>query len=165
MTADTTTDIHTDVPTPETPTDVDTVMADILEEAVPTLDGSIPTDTTDELQKLKDTLARAQADYANLVMRNERDKSEMIGYISRKIFTPLLTQIDHLERAVALKSTIEGDTFVDGIRTILSSLQKYLETQGVVPMVSVGEQVDPTRHDVMTQTPGADGVIVSEFEK
>lgn len=31
--------------------------------------------------------------------------------------------------------------------------------------VSIGEEVNPDRHDVMTQAPGPEGKIVQEFEK
>lgn len=44
-------------------------------------------------------------------------------------------------------------------------MQKYLESQGVKSFNSVGEEVNPDRHDVMTQAPGPEGKIVQEFEK
>lgn len=119
----------------------------------------------DEIQRLRDALARSQADYQNLLMRVDRDKVEMISFLSAKIILPLLKEVDNLERAVKLKEWVEGDGFVDGVRTVLSGMQKYLEAQGVKPFGSVGEEVNPDRHDVMTQAPGPDGKIVQEFEK
>jgi molecular chaperone GrpE (heat shock protein) len=44
-------------------------------------------------------------------------------------------------------------------------LVRYLESQGVTPFISVGQEVDPDRHDVLSQADGEDGKIVSEFEK
>jgi molecular chaperone GrpE len=44
-------------------------------------------------------------------------------------------------------------------------MQKYLESQGVKSFSSIGEEVNPDRHDVMTQAPGPEGKIVTEFEK
>ena len=98
-------------------------------------------------------------------MRVERDKVDMAFFLSAKMLTPLLTQIDNLERAVKLKEGVEGDTFVDGIRSVLSGFEKFLESQGVTSFVSIGQEVDPDRHDVMTEMPGEAGKIVSEFEK
>lgn len=121
--------------------------------------------TQDELKRLQEALARSQADYQNLLMRVERDKSEMVHFLSAKIILPLLSQVDNLERAVALKSGIEGDGFVDGIRSVLSGFEKYLESQGVKSFISLGEEVDANRHDVMTQMPGEAGKILQEFEK
>jgi molecular chaperone GrpE (heat shock protein) len=55
------------------------------------------------ITELQSALARAQADYQNLLMRVERDKTDMAHFLTAKILLPLLTQIDNLERAVKLK--------------------------------------------------------------
>lgn len=86
-------------------------------------------DLSEQVAVLHAALARSQADYQNLLMRVERDKVDMAFFLSAKMLTPLLTQIDNLERAVKLKESIEGDTFVDGIRSVLSGFQKFLESQ------------------------------------
>lgn len=128
--------------------------------------GQGPTsDDTEEVKNLKNSLIRTQADYQNLLMRIERDRSDMIHFLSSKILLPLLSQVDTLERAVKLKVWVEGDTFVDGIRSMLAGFQKYLESQWVTPFDSLGEEVDPDRHDVMTEMPGEAGKIIQEFEK
>ncbi len=119
----------------------------------------------DEITRLRDSLARSQADYQNLLMRNDRDKMEVVSFLSGKILLPLLTQVDNLERAVKLKEWVEGDSFVDWVRSMLVSMERYLESQGVKYFVSLWEEVDPTKHDVMTQAPGEEGKIITEFEK
>lgn len=48
---------------------------------------------------------------------------------------------------------------------MLAGFARFLESQGVTPFVSVGQEVDPDRHDVMTEMPGESGKIVQEFEK
>ena len=129
------------------------------------IDKEAPIDTNEQIANLNASLARSQADYQNLLMRMERDKADMAFFLSAKMLMPLLTQIDNLERAIKLKEWTEGDNFVDGIRSVFSGFQKFLESQGVVPFISIGEEVDPDRHDVMTEMPGEAGKIVSEFEK
>lgn len=119
----------------------------------------------DQLNQLQSSLARSQADYQNLLMRVERDKADMAFFLSSKMLTPLLTQVDNLERAIKLKEWVDGDTFVDGIRSVYAGFQKFLESQGVISFESIGQEVDPDRHDVMTEMPGEAGKIVSEFEK
>jgi molecular chaperone GrpE len=42
---------------------------------------------------------------------------------------------------------------------------KFLESQGVRAFESIGLEVDPDRHDVMTEMPGESGKIVQELEK
>ncbi len=145
------------------PANIEDALEAIIEEETPS--GAGISDTSDEIKRLQESLARSQADYQNLLMRIDRDKAEMISYLSGKILIPLLTQVDNLERAVKLKEGIEGDSFVDGIRSMLASMEKYLESQGVLAFVSLGQEVDPTKHDVMTQAPGEEGKIVTEFEK
>ena len=149
----------TDIPESTLDTELDT----LVEEAA--LIEPTETSPTDELTQLRSALARSQADYANLLMRVDRDKADMAFFLSSKMLTPLLTQIDNLERAVALKTGIEGDTFVDGIRSVLAGFARFLESQGVTAFVSIGQEVDPDRHDVMTEMPGELGKIVQEFEK
>ena len=46
------------------------------------------------------------------------------------------------------------------MRTVLAGMQKYLESQGVKSFSSIGEEVNPDRHDVMTQAPGSLTYIV-----
>jgi len=120
---------------------------------------------TGKIEELTAALARSQADYQNLVMRHERDQIEMMHYLSAKILTPLLVQMDHMERAIKIKDGTTGDAFVDGVRNVYDGLQKYLESQGVRSFDSIGSEVDPDRHDVLSQGPGEEGVIVAEFEK
>ncbi len=124
-------------------------------------------DSTDaeKITNLQAALARAQADYQNLLMRGERDKADMVHFLSAKMLLPLLTQVDNLERAVKLKSDVEWDGFVDGVRSVLAGFEKYLESQGVKAFDSIGQEVDPDRHDVMTEMAGEAGKIVQEFEK
>lgn len=118
-----------------------------------------------EVSRLKEALARSQADYQNLQARMERDRADMVRYSSTKVILPLLTIVDNLERAIALKSEVTGDGFVDGVRSIGAAMQKFLESQGVTSFDSVGNSVDPDRHEVMTQMDGPEGQIVQEFER
>lgn len=60
-------------------------------------------DVIEQIASLKASLARSQADYQNLLMRVERDKSDMAFFLSAKMLMPLLTQVDNLERAIKLK--------------------------------------------------------------
>lgn len=124
-----------------------------------------PASENNEIATLRDQLARAQADYQNLKMRGERDRADMVHFLTEKLLSPLLTQIDNLDRAVKIKDGVTDDAFVDGVRAVQSGLQKYLENQGVKAFDSVGKEVDPDKHEVLSQTPGKEGIIVTEFEK
>lgn len=157
------------------PQEEEVLQSSVLEDIEQTIDDQsqdIPhaswtgqwTQNTD-IQKLQDALTRAQADYQNLLMRMDRDKADMVHFLSAKILLPLLTQVDNLERAVKLKAWVEGDGFIDGIRSVQSGLEKFLEVQWVIAFDSIGHEVDPDRHEVMTEMAGESGKIVQEFEK
>ena len=87
--------------TPQDPQNTDPV--ENIEEVLEAIITEDPPNTEDEIVRLRESLARSQADYQNLLMRVDRDKAEMISFLSGKILVPLLMQVDNLERAVKLK--------------------------------------------------------------
>ena len=74
----------------------------------------------EELEKLRGALSRAQADYANLLKRVERDKTDMTSFITSAIIKKFLPTVDNLERAL---SNVPGDIaeqkWTEGIRATL----------------------------------------------
>ena len=147
------------------PIQLDDSQSDEILEEILNPEKDTPEASSDEITRLQESLARSQADYQNLLMRVERDKSDMAFFLASKLLLPLLSQVDNLERAVKLKEGIEWDTFVDGVRSVLSGFNKYLESQWVIAFDSLGQEVDPDRHDVMTEMPGEAGKILQEFER
>lgn len=120
----------------------------------------------EELEKLKWALSRAQADYANLLKRVDRDRVDMTAFITASVVKKMLPTVDNLERALlSVPEDIASHAWTDGIRATLQSLLKQLETLGVQPFVSIDQAVDTERHEVMSQMPGKSGMIISEFEK
>lgn len=119
-----------------------------------------------EIGKLKDTLARSQADYKNLVARTERERLEMADYVTEKLVTKLLPSVDNLERLVSGTSESErSGALYDGVRSTLSGIVRTLESVGVTSFESVGKPLDPAFHEAVAQVPGEEGVVMNEFEK
>ncbi|MDA9129335.1 nucleotide exchange factor GrpE [Candidatus Gracilibacteria bacterium] len=119
-----------------------------------------------QIGKLKDALARSQADFVNFQKRTERDKSDMVFFLKLDIFKKILPRLDDLERII--ENTPEGmkdGALFEGVIALQKTLLKDLESLGVTSFVSVGELVDPEKHEVMTQVPGTEGEIINEFEK
>lgn len=120
----------------------------------------------EELEKLRGSLGRAQADYANLLKRVERDKADMTAFITANVVKKFLPTVDNLERALASVPTdIAEQKWTEGIRATLQGLSKQLESMGVKPFESIGQEVDSDRHEVMSQVSGKEGIILTEFEK
>lgn len=120
-----------------------------------------------QLTQLKEALAKSQADYENFKKRTARDKEDMVFFLKSKIILPILKRVDDLERMI--KNTPEEQatgSLYDGILAVEKALKKDLWDLWVQAFISVGNEVDPHKHDVMTQVPGqAEWIIFDEFEK
>lgn len=107
-----------------------------------------------EIAKLKETVARSQADYKNLLSRTERERHEMADFVTEKLVLKLLPSIDNLERL--LSGTPESEAtgaFYDGVKSTFLGLVKTLESIGVSAFGSVGEALDPAFHEAIARVP------------
>ncbi|NVP17354.1 nucleotide exchange factor GrpE [Candidatus Gracilibacteria bacterium] len=117
--------------------------------------------------KCRDMLAKVSADFDNYKKRVERDKLDMIFFLKNDILKKILPRVDDLDRII--KNTTEdlkNNALYEGVVSIQSKLLSDLEKMGVRPFDSIGQSVDPNKHDVMTAVPGKEtGIIFDEFEK
>lgn len=124
-------------------------------------------DENTEIQKLKDQLLKTQADYQNFKMRSERDRSEMVFFLKWDIFKKILPRLDDLERII--KNTPDPEhtwAVYEWVLLMQKALLKDLENMWVKSFESIGQEVNPDLHEVMTQVSSeTPGVIVDEFEK
>ena len=56
---------------------------------------------SNEIQKLKEALARATADYQNLIKRSQAERSEMAEYFTENFAKKILPTLDNLDRVVS----------------------------------------------------------------
>lgn len=120
----------------------------------------------EEINRLKDLLARQQADNENFKKRVERDKQDMLFFLKSDIFKKILPRVDDMERILTnTPKDLQDNALFDWLQTTYKSLIKDLEKMSVKAFNSKGESVDPDKHDVMTQVPWEEGVIIDEFEK
>jgi molecular chaperone GrpE len=79
---------------------------------------------------------------------------------------------DHLDRALAavgddLRADKTASQFLAGIESTARELESVLTRNGVTRVKSVGEPLDPHRHQAMLEVPTADaepGTIVEEMQ-
>jgi len=119
-----------------------------------------------EIGKLKDMLARSAADLENFKKRTERDKVDMMFFLKSDIFWKILPRLDDLDRMI--KNTPEDMqkwALYEWVVTLQKQLLKDLNKLWVQSFESLWQEVDPDRHEVMTQVPGKEGEIIDEFEK
>ncbi len=122
-----------------------------------------------QIVSLKDQLLRKAAEFDNYKRRTEQNTISFAKYASENIIVELLPIIDDLSRSLKSgKNQLENDPFYKGVELIFSKFNKFLESQGVKAMESVGKEFNVDYHDVMMQIPRTDvapHVIVEEIEK
>ena len=118
------------------------------------------------IAKLQDMLARSQADFDNFKKRTERDREDMVFFLKLDIFKKILPRLDDLERMIHNTPETERTwALYEWILSMQKALGKDLEKLGVKAFESKWQTLDPDRHEVMTQIPGEEWVILDEFEK
>jgi len=109
----------------------------------------------EEARKNYDLFLRERADLENFKKRMQREKTEALRYASEPLIRELLPVVDNLERAVEHAGG-NGQSVVDGIRLVLSSLHEIMERHGVKRIEAVGRSFDPAVHEAMAQVESAE---------
>ena len=89
----------------------------------------------------------------------------MVFFLKLDIFKSILPRIDDLERII--KNTpeeMQNWAVYEWVVTLQKTLLKDLDKLWVVAFNSVGDEVNPDKHEVMTQVPWEEGKIIDEFE-
>ena len=133
-------------------------------------------DRVAELEKLLEE-ANAKALYAaaeaqNTRRRLEADKEQASSYAAAQFARDMLAIKDHLERALAaVNDELRGDKtasqFLAGIEATARELESVFARHGISRIKSVGEALDPHRHQAMIEIPtddAAPGTIVDEMQ-
>ena len=127
-------------------------------------------DERDErIEELSDKLLRQMAEFDNFRKRTEKEKSAMYEIGAKDIVEKLLPVVDNFERGfMTVAEEDREDAFVTGMEMVYKQLMTMLETVGVKPIESVGQEFNPDLHNavmhVEDETVG-DNIIVEEFQK
>ena len=120
-------------------------------------DKQISTTSSDEIAKIQseldeitDKFVRAQADFANIKKRLERENSENLEYANMKFAKDLLPILDALEIAATIdigESEI-ANKVEEGIKNCVNMFLKTFENYGIMAIKNDGE-ADPNFHQVI----------------
>lgn len=120
----------------------------------------------EELNNSKDSLARAQADYQNLLRRVERDKQDMWAYLTSNIILKILPFVDNLERIINhTPEDLLNNSVFEWVKSTYSWIIKTLENLWIQSFESIWNEADVEFHEIMSQWPWAEWIIIQEFEK
>ena len=133
-------------------------------------------DRVTELEKQLDD-ANSKALYAaaeiqNVRRRMEREISDARDYASAGFARDMLAIKDHLDRALAvvgddLRADKTASQFLTGIESTARELESVFQRHGIQRVKSIGEPLDPHRHQAMMEIPteGAEpGTVVEEMQ-
>lgn len=114
----------------------------------------------------------AAAEAQNVRRRMEREISDARDYASAGFARDMLAIKDHLDRALAvvgddLRADKTASQFLAGIESTARELEAVFQRHGIERVKSIGEPLDPHRHQAMMEIPTDDaepGTVVEEMQ-
>ncbi len=116
----------------------------------------------------KDQWLRSVAEFKNYKRRTETERAEMIKKAGSGVLLKLLPIVDDFERAAgSVPEEIASHSWWSGTQLIGQKLRTLLESEGVTPIESVGEEFDPNVHEAVMyeEAEGQDNKVTAELQK
>ena len=125
-----------------------------------------------QLEELKSKALYAAAETQNVRRRLETEKEQASSYAAAGFARDMLAIKDHLDRALAavseeLRADKTAAQFLAGIEATSRELEAVFQRNGVTRIESIGETLDPHRHQAMVELPSEDaepGTIIEEMQ-
>jgi molecular chaperone GrpE len=120
-----------------------------------------------ELDDLRQTLLRRQADFENYRKRIEKERTEDSRRATARLIEGLIPVIDGFEHALAAHREKEYEVYRRGFELIYRQLIDNLAKLGVERIDPLGKPFDPHLHQAMDRletTDHEDGTIVQVFQ-
>jgi molecular chaperone GrpE len=125
-----------------------------------------------QLQEARSNALYAAAETQNVRRRLEQELQQATSYAAAGFARDMLTIKDHLDRALAavgpeLRADKTASQFLAGIEATARELEAVFARHGIQRVKSVGEELDPHRHQAMMEIPTGDadpGTIVEEMQ-
>lgn len=129
-------------------------------------DASVAKLATD-LEDLRQTLLRRQADFDNYKKRIERERSEDAKRTTARLIEALIPVIDGFEQALAAHREAEYESYRRGFELIYKQLLANIGKLGAERIDPTGKPFDPNLHQAMDRaetTEHEDGTVVQTFQ-
>ena len=124
-----------------------------------------------QLEEAKSKALYATADTQNVRRRLEQELQQATSYAAAGFARDMLAIKDHLDRALAavsdeLRADKTASQFLAGIEATSRELEAVFQRHGVTRIKSVGEPLDPHRHQAMMEMPSNEepGTIIEEMQ-
>ena len=124
-----------------------------------------------QLEEAQSKALYAAAETQNVRRRLEQELQQSTSYAAAGFARDMLAIKDHLDRALAavgdeLRADKTASNFLAGIEATSRELDAVLQRNGVTRIKTVGEALDPHRHQAMIEMPSDQepGTIVEEMQ-
>jgi molecular chaperone GrpE len=120
-----------------------------------------------DLQDLRQTLLRRQADFDNYRKRIERERAEDSKRYTARAIEALIPIVDSFEHALAAHREAAYENYRKGFELIYKQLLDNLAKLGVERVEPVGQPFDPHFHQAVDRTEtdeAKDGTILQVFQ-
>lgn len=118
-----------------------------------------------KIEELKDQLARAMADLQNFRRRSEEEKASFVKWANAELLKNILPILDNLDRSVIhLPDELKENEWTKGMLQIHNDLLKTFEKLGIKKIKTLGERLNPKKHEALIAGPGEKDMITEEFE-
>jgi molecular chaperone GrpE len=120
-----------------------------------------------ELEELRQTLLRRQADFDNYRKRIERERAEDGKRTTARLIEALLPVLDGFEQALAAHREPEYANYQKGFELIYKQLLDNVTRLGAERIDPLGKPFDPHVHQAMDRTESSeypDGTILQVFQ-
>jgi molecular chaperone GrpE len=124
-----------------------------------------------QLAEANSKVLYAAADTQNVRRRLEAEKEQASSYAAAQFARDMLAIKDHVDRALAavneeLRADKVASQFLAGIESTSRELDQVFARHGITRIKSVGEKLDPHRHQAMVEMPSDQepGTIVEEMQ-
>jgi len=118
-----------------------------------------------------DRLQRLQADMENLQKITKRQLDSVTKQASEKLLVRLLPILDALEQAGKMAhsgNSLPSEEIAVGLRMLHEQLIEVLQTEGLQEIPTVGQPLDPERHEVVSSKETGDvpeNTVIEEIRK
>jgi len=120
-----------------------------------------------DLEELRQTLLRRQADFDNYRKRIEKERTEDSKRAMARVIESLIPVVDGFEHALAAHREAEYESYRKGFELIYKQMLDNLTRLGVKRIEPVGKAFDPHLHQAMDRaetTEYPDGTILEVFQ-
>jgi molecular chaperone GrpE len=120
-----------------------------------------------DLNELRQTLMRRQADFDNYRKRIEKERADDAKRHTARVVEGLIPIIDGFEHALAAHREAEYESYRKGFELIYKQLVDNITRLGVERLDPLGKQFDPHLHQAMDRTETTaheDGTILQVFQ-